>query len=179
MAVNGQPVYLEKMEKNKLKIDDLKGANDLHEYLENAANFPCQLRFGKPALTTNDKLVLTGRFFGFVYLNLALFSLWIANGLFLIRLYSLAWQLAPVEHSSGIEVIETDLYKLYCFHTITGMKFIAITDSRQQNVETFLRKTYEIYADYGLKNPFYLMDQPIRSDLFDSNLQYLIDSFEK
>ena len=72
LAVNGQPVYLEKMEKNKLKIDDLKGANDLHEYLENSANFPCQLRFGKPSLTTNDKLVLTGRFFGFVYLNFEL-----------------------------------------------------------------------------------------------------------
>ncbi len=95
------------------------------------------------------------------------------------RLYSLAWQLAPVESSSGIEVIETDLFKLYCFHTITGMKFIAIADSRQQNVETFLRKTYEIYSDYALKNPFYLMDQPIRSDLFDTQLQMAIDSYEK
>ena len=39
---------------------------------------------------------------------------------------------------------------------ITGMKFIAITDSKQQNVEPFLRKTYEIYADYALKNPWYI-----------------------
>lgn len=65
LAVNGQPVFLEKMEKNKLKIEDLKGANDLLEYLENPKNFPCQLRFGKQPLSTNDKLVLTGRFFGY------------------------------------------------------------------------------------------------------------------
>ena len=95
------------------------------------------------------------------------------------RLYSLAWQLAPVAHSSGIELIETESFKLYCFHTITGMKFIAIADARQPNVEPFLRKTYEIYADYALKNPFYLMDQPIRSDLFDANLQQLVDSLDK
>ena len=67
------------------------------------------------------------------------------------------------------------MYKLYCYHTITGLKFIAITDSKQQNVEQFLRKTYEIYSDYALKNPWYLMDQPIRSDLFDLNLQMAID----
>jgi trafficking protein particle complex subunit 4 len=94
-------------------------------------------------------------------------------------LYSLAWQLSPVDHSSGIEQIETDMFKLYCFHIITGIKFIVIADSRQQNVESFLRKSYEIYADYGLKNPFYLMDQPIRSDLFDTNIQILIDSMDK
>ena len=64
LAINGQPVYLEKMEKNKLKIDELRGADDVHAYLNDPANFPCQLRFGKPSLSTNDKLVLTGRFFG-------------------------------------------------------------------------------------------------------------------
>jgi hypothetical protein len=64
LAVNGQKVFFDKMDKNKFKIEDLKGATDLFEYFENSANFPCQLRFGKSQLTTNDKLVLTGRFFG-------------------------------------------------------------------------------------------------------------------
>ena len=101
------------------------------------------------------------------------------SNFFVLRLYSLAWQLSPVAHSSGIEQIETDQYKLYCFHTITGIKFIAIADSRQANVDTFLRKTYEIYTDYALKNPFYLMDQPIRSDLFDTNIQNYIDNIDR
>ena len=64
MAINGQPVYLDKMDKNKLKIEELKGAKDVLEFLDNAANYPLTLKFGKPALNTNDKLVLTGRFFG-------------------------------------------------------------------------------------------------------------------
>ena len=92
------------------------------------------------------------------------------------RLYSLAWQLSPIEHSSGIECIETDLYKLHCFHTITGVKFIAIADSKQQNVERFLHNVYELYADYALKNPFYIAEQPIKSDLFDAYLQMAVDS---
>lgn len=64
MAVNNQKVYFDKMDKNRFKIEDMKGASDLFEYLENQTNYPVQLKFGKPPLTTNDKLVLTGRFFG-------------------------------------------------------------------------------------------------------------------
>jgi hypothetical protein len=64
IAVNGQQVFLDKTDNNKLKIDDLKGASDLFEYFENPANFPCVLKLGKQQLRTNDKLVLTGRFFG-------------------------------------------------------------------------------------------------------------------
>jgi hypothetical protein len=94
-------------------------------------------------------------------------------------LYTLAWQLSPVNSSSGIEQIETDNFKLYCFHTITGIKFIAIVDNKQTNVESFLRKAYELYADYALKNPFYLIDQPIKSDLFDTNLQLIAETIDK
>ncbi|RNA44481.1 trafficking particle complex subunit 4 [Brachionus plicatilis] len=158
ISVNGQDVYFDKMDKNRLKMKDMKGAEDVFEYLNNVANYPVQLKFGRAPLTTNDKLVLTGRFFG---------------------LYSLAWQLSPVAHSSGIEQIETDQNRLYCFHTITGFKFIAITDSRQQNVENFLRKSYEIFSDYGLKNPFYLNDQPIKSDLFDFHIQLSVDNIDR
>lgn len=158
ISINGQDVYFDKMEKNRLKIKEMNGAEDVFDYLNNSSNYPVQLKFGKAPLSTNDKLVLTGRFFG---------------------LYSLAWQLAPVAHSSGIEQIETDQNKLFCFHTITGFKFIAITDSRQQNVENFLRKSYEIFSDYALKNPFYLNDQPIKSDLFDNNIQLAIENIDR
>lgn len=67
MAVNGNKVFFDKMDKNRLKIDDPKsttGALDVFEFLDNPDNYPVQLKFGKPQLTTNDKLVLTGRFFG-------------------------------------------------------------------------------------------------------------------
>lgn len=64
LAINGQSVYFDKEDESKLKIEDLRGAKDIFQYLETSTNFPVQLKFGKPPLTTNDKLVLTGRFFG-------------------------------------------------------------------------------------------------------------------
>jgi len=91
LSVNGQAVYLDKMDKNKLKVDDLKGAEDLLEFLKIESNFPCLLKFGKQVLNTNDKLVLTGRFFGFVLIRLikatnilkcssnAVCTLWLGN----------------------------------------------------------------------------------------------------
>jgi hypothetical protein len=67
ISVSGQAVFMDKTDKNKLRIKDLKGADDLFEYLENPANFPCVLKLGKQQLSTNDKLVLTGRFFGYIF----------------------------------------------------------------------------------------------------------------
>jgi hypothetical protein len=69
LAINGKPVYLDKVDQNKLKMDDLKGADDVLEYLEKSDNFPCTLKFGKSPLSINDKLVLTGRFFGYLIIT--------------------------------------------------------------------------------------------------------------
>lgn len=87
--------------------------------------------------------------------------------------------MAPVSGSSGIEQIETESFKLYCFHTLTGLKFISVCDVKQPNVEIFLRKAFEFYSDYALKNPFYLIDQPLRSDLFDTSLQSFVDTIDR
>ena len=43
-----------------------------------------------------------------------------------------------------------------------GIKFIIIADTKQQKVDELLRKIYELYSDYVLKNPFYSLDMPIR-----------------
>lgn len=67
LSINGDQVYSDKMDKNRLKMNDLKGAGDVIEYLEIKDNYPLKLKFGKKALTTNDKLVLTGRFFGYAF----------------------------------------------------------------------------------------------------------------
>ena len=44
----------------------------------------------------------------------------------------------------------------------TGIKFVVITDPRQMAVDGLLKKLYEVYADFALKNPFYSLDMPIR-----------------
>ena len=51
---------------------------------------------------------------------------------------------------------------MLCAHLLIGVKFIVIADNKQQKVEELLRKIYELYADYVLKNPFYSLDMPIR-----------------
>jgi trafficking protein particle complex subunit 4 len=96
-----------------------------------------------------------------------------------------------VPNSSGIEVLEAETFRLQCFQTHTcvpsriqprspipistvtnssGTKFLLITEPRQPNVDVVLRRIYELYADYVMKNPFYQLEMPIRCEEFDRNL---------
>ena len=43
-----------------------------------------------------------------------------------------------------------------------GIKFMVIADPKHGGQEALLKRLYEIYADYALKNPFYSIDMPIR-----------------
>ena len=45
-----------------------------------------------------------------------------------------------------------------------------ITEPRQPNVDTVLKRIYELYGDYVMKNPFYQLEMPIRCEEFDRNL---------
>lgn len=44
----------------------------------------------------------------------------------------------------------------------TGLKFIMLTDPKQLGMDILLKKIYELYSDFALKNPFYSLDMPIR-----------------
>lgn len=56
---------------------------------------------------------------------------------------------------------------------------MVISDPLQQGMDVLLRKIYELYADFALKNPFYSLEMPIRCELFDTNLQALLETVEK
>lgn len=71
---------------------------------------------------------------------------------------------------SGIEVLETGLFRLTCFQTVSGMKFLLFTEPTQPNVDAIMKKVYELYADYVMKNPFYQLEMPIRAENFDRHL---------
>ena len=43
-----------------------------------------------------------------------------------------------------------------------GIKILVLADPKQAGIDVLLRKIYEIYSDYALKNPFYSIDMPIR-----------------
>ena len=74
------------------------------------------------------------------------------------------------EPPSGIEVLETENFRLQCFSTLTGTKFLLFTDPTQANVDVIVRRIYELYADYVMKNPFYQTEMPIRCESFDRKL---------
>lgn len=141
-----------------LTYDKLPDGRNVLEFLEERENFPVNLKFGRAKITTNEKIVLASMFY---------------------PLYALAVQLSPEQGSSGILELESDTFKLHCSQTITGIKFIIVADLKQAGIDQLLEKTYEVYADYALKNPFYSLEMPIRADLFQQNLQVAIDQIEK
>ena len=78
------------------------------------------------------------------------------------------------EPPSGLEVLETENFRLQCFTTMTGSKFLMFTDTTQDNVDVTMRRVYEMYSDYVMKNPFYQLEMPIRCDMFDRKLSSYI-----
>ncbi|XP_070498978.1 trafficking protein particle complex subunit 4-like [Chironomus tepperi] len=148
MAVNGIQV-------NGTVLEDGK---EVKEILEKEENYPLNLRFCRPRMTTNEKIFLASMFY---------------------PLFAIASQLSPEPKSSGIQILEADTFRLHCFQTLTGVKFMVVAEPIQTGVEALLKKIYELYSDYALKNPFYSLEQPLRCELFDQNLQLLLDNFEK
>jgi trafficking protein particle complex subunit 4 len=140
---------------NGLTTED---GRDVKEILESKDNFPVTLKFARPKMTTNEKIFLASMFY---------------------PLFAIASQLSPEPKSSGIEVLEADTFKLHCFQTLTGVKFILVSEPNQLGMDVMLKKIYELYSDYVLKNPFYSLDMPIRCELFDQNLQTMLEQVEK
>lgn len=89
LAINGVPVSGRKLEDGQ----------DALEMLDDAANYPLNMKFGRPKMTVNEKIFLASMFY---------------------PLFAIASQLSPEPRSSGIETLEADTFKLQCFQTLTG-----------------------------------------------------------
>lgn len=72
--------------------------------------------------------------------------------------------------ATGLEYLETEKFRLTCFQTLTGTKFLLFTDPSTTNIDVVIRKVYELYADYVMKNPFYQLEMPVRCEAFDRHL---------
>ncbi|KAK9466903.1 Sybindin-like protein [Lipomyces arxii] len=112
---------------------------------------------GLQKLSSNDYLVFAGTFHA---------------------VHAITTRISPIPSSSGIQVLETDTFRLQCFQTVTGTKFLLISDPRQHSPDTIVRRIYELYADYVLKNPFYQMEMPVRCELFDRHITTYIRSVQ-
>jgi len=137
---------------------ELEDGRDILEMLEQPENFPITLKFSRAKMTTNEKIFLASMFY---------------------PLFAIASQLSPEPRSSGIEILEADTFRLYCFQTLTGIKFMIVAEPSQPGMEILLKRVYDLYADYALKNPFYALEMPIRCELFETNLQTLLETVEK
>lgn len=78
--------------------------------------------------------------------------------------------LSRPEPPTGLEVLESENFRLQCFTTMTGVKFLLFTDTTQANVDVTVRRIYDLYSDYVMKNPFYQLEMPVRCDMFDRKL---------
>nr|ADO95152.1 trafficking protein particle complex subunit 4 [Antheraea yamamai] len=136
----------------------MEDGRDVFDVIEAKENYPLSLKFGRARATTNEKIVLASMFY---------------------PLFALASQLSPVPKSSGIESLTADTFKLSCFQTLTGVKFIIVSAPSTQGAELVLRRIYELYSDYALKSPFYSLEMPIRCELFDTSLHTLLELVEK
>ncbi|KAJ2781424.1 hypothetical protein H4R18_002901 [Coemansia javaensis] len=105
-------------------------------------------------LSSNEALIFAGTFHG---------------------IHALAARVSPAlkpgaTRDLGIQSIDTKSFRVHCYQTPTGIKFIAVTDLLRTSLADVLARTYRLYCDYVLKNPFYSLEMPIRSDMFDATL---------
>ncbi|KAF9098244.1 hypothetical protein BGX29_000027 [Mortierella sp. GBA35] len=111
---------------------------------------------GLNKLSSNEYLVLAGTFHG---------------------VHAITSKISPVPGSSGIEMLETDTFRIHCFQTLTGTKFLLVADPQQPSIDLTMKRIYETYSDYTVKNPFQNPEMPIRSEQFDVHLLKLVKSF--
>ena len=79
-------------------------------------------------------------------------------------LLSIIYTIKYVIFTNACNLLHTFLLNyLLCHHSyFEGVKFIVVTDTKQMGQDNLLKKLYELYSDYALKNPFYSIDMPIR-----------------
>ena len=82
--------------------------------------------------------------------------------------------LPPV--ANGISCLESKSFRLHCFQSLTGLKFMLIASASfgANALEKVLQAVYLVYTDHVLKNPFYELEMPIRIEQFETNLARVI-----
>lgn len=138
-----------------------------------------EFQAGLQKLSTNDYLVLAGTFHGVHAITRSItpripttnLNPQTSSSTPTTPSASSNWSLPePGQPKTGIEVLETDRFRLTCFQTQTGTKFLLFTDPLMTNIDAVMKKVYELYADYVMKNPFYQLEMPVRCEAFDRHL---------
>ncbi|KAG9232677.1 Sybindin-like protein [Amylocarpus encephaloides] len=122
---------------------------------------------GLNKLSINDYLVLAGTFHGVHAISTRLNPLHGQTQTLPQTNYTPPSRPDP---PSGIEVLETENFRLQCFQTLTGTKFLLFTEPQQPNIEKIMATIYGLYSDYVMKNPFYSLEMPVRCEGWERRL---------
>jgi len=68
---------------------------------------------------------------------------------------------------------------LRCFQTRTGIKFVITAEPGTPDMDIVLKEIYVLYTECVLKDPFYELEMPIRSDFFIQAVDALIERVDK
>jgi hypothetical protein len=81
----------------------------------------------------------------------------------------------PAPPAGFTRITYRNAYALHCLATPTGLKFMVTCGPRVPiaDAQALLRRVYELYVEYALKNYFYTPDMPIRCEQFDFQLNKL------
>lgn len=101
--------------------------------------------------------------------------------------------LDPNCNRTGLRLVETAAFNLYVFQSVTGLKFVLITLPRQALntthasaqessskscyaiADNLFRDIYVTYSHFAMKDPFYSLDMPIKSILFNDKVRKICE----
>ena len=87
-------------------------------------------------------------------------------------------QLHQVLFNTPFLILYQSSHTLHCnVQTRIGTKFLLVADPQQPSIDMIMKKIYETYSDYTVKNPFQNPEMPIRSEQFDVHLLKMVKSF--
>ncbi|TRY64385.1 hypothetical protein TCAL_04024 [Tigriopus californicus] len=95
----------------------------------------------------------------------------------LFSIKSFVNKLSPADMKDGFLSYKTSKYRLNYYETPTGVKLVMNTDTTVTHpiVRDLLKSVYgQIYVEYAVKNPMYVLGQPIESELFGVKLDDLV-----
>lgn len=81
----------------------------------------------------------------------------------------------PVGADDGIEEMVTGGMVLRSFQTRTGIKFVLTAEPQTPDLGQVLKEIYVLYTECVLKDPFYELEMPIRSELFVHAVDALVE----
>eukprot|EP00055_Hartaetosiga_balthica_P012573 m.61622 g.61622 ORF g.61622 m.61622 type:complete len:141 (-) comp7995_c1_seq2:180-602(-) len=96
----------------------------------------------------------------------------------LFSLKRFAERLSPNDEKT-FHSYKTGTYKLHCFETVSGMKFVLCTDKGVGNITKDLQQLFaEVYVPYVVKSPIAELNEVINSSIFDQKLDAFISKLK-